>query len=598
MDSSFSSVQSTGEESVSSFLSQKKPGLIVEAEVKDGAMKFFLGNLTSAMEKRMEASQSDHAQDDDDGNNNSSSGLRGKKGLHSSAQNSGLGSTLKKGNAGAFGGRADDEMSIPSLMSFRKREDASVPSVNSSQMKGQPDDASMPSLTSMPSLSSYRTQGTNATAESDNIPDDCSMPSLSSMPDDGKSVASIPAQRPLVKGKRGAKQGAAAVYGKRNEDNDSQSEEEDDDDDEQEEEACKEEPSEYEESMTEFDENEGEQTEGTAEGDDGEHEMVHAETEEEEGDSEEEEESDEEESASEEEEEPEVVQSAPKGGKSKKKGKRSSLKDQERQQPVSSSASVASASVQQFVVKSKKKKKKKEKNAKDEQVQQWQEEFQQEQLVQQQQLLWQHQQLMQQQQMLQQQYWMQNQGMANGAFMMNQDPGMNYMEHMMGAPGQIMSTEGQMGDQSVRDSMGLSSHSDHQSVFSQKSTRSKKSPIKHSQSLDYDFSYMDNPEMPEVSEVSADDVLQPMNPSQRDEECHDSAAQPLRGKKKEKEKKVPALSFSSRFKKSVKKIKKGFVGGSKQKSTLLNTGLNDGQFFPDLDDDDDEETTMRGLLSG
>jgi hypothetical protein len=194
---------------------------------------------------------------------------------------------------------------------------------------------------------------------------------------------------------------------------------------------------------------------------------------------------------------------------------------------------------------------------------------------------------------------MQNQGMVAPAagMVMDGSPSMNYMGHNLDPSGQSMNISGHVVDHSgagttgspSRDSMGLSNQSNH-----------KKSALKKSQSLDYDFSFLDHPEMPEVSEVCPDDVLVPMNPSAENGASNDTVSkQPNRGSrgKKDKDKKAPSLSLTSRFRKSVKLIKNNFSGG-KQKSSRIDTGLNDKQFFPDLDDDDDEEaSTMQGLLS-
>jgi hypothetical protein len=286
----------------------------------------------------------------------------------------------------------------------------------------------------------------------------------------------------------------------------------------------------------------------------------------------------------------------PKKHKDATKSKQTQPKKKQTLRQPNRPATYQNPAAKQFVVKPKKKSKPKKKNAKEneEKIQQWQEQFQQEQLLQQQQVLWQQQQILQQQ-LLQQQMWMAN---TSG-----QGPNASGQQMMMN---NSRSLQGMQPSMAMQQASANSDHSSEQTTpvfqYHQPEKKPKKSILKKSQSPDYDFSFLDNPGVPRVQEVDADAVLKPMNPSQmEDDGNNDRAPKPpsrgCMGKKKEKEKKAPPMSLAGRFRKSVKKIKNN-LGGNKTKSALIDTGLNDKQFFPDLDDDDDEEFTMKGLLSG
>lgn len=694
MDSSFSSLHSK-DESVSTYLSHKKAGLIVAAEVHEGPMKDFLGNLTSTIEKKhasfpassahsvsMESIDPSQLQEDKEAAKEAQKAAKKKptlsESLNSSFMNSGVnslsGSALRieedtaslpslmsfgpKGSTSVApeletqqeepedGRPDDDEMSLPSLMAFEKKdgtESVTPPRIPPRAPSMDDDEMSLPSLMafgpkdggtmddashacSMPSLSSFRTKDS---CMETNMADD-SMPSLASMQDDGSVAPAL--RQPKIPESYPGKPGYP-LHNIPDEDEESEEEEESVEPEEVEEEPYDEgdygEP--YEESMTEMDESNLDESnaqddeyeeEEEEELDEEESEEQEQEQEQEESESEfddEEEFAGEEEDSREEAEEEceyeedgdEIEQDSPqfaakitarasKGSKSQKG--RKAAKQAPPQQPQQQAV--------QFVVKPKKKKKskgeKKKKNAKEEQVQMWQDQFQQEQLLQQQQVLFQQQQqlLHQHQMMQQQQYWMQN-----GMPMMHYG-GMGVPNPMMDANGQMLNTSNHthstgmidssgasgMMTNSSRDPMASSTHSEYSGSVRQKGdSSSKRSSLRHSQSLDYDFSFLDNPDMPEVSEASADDILQPMKPAYTENENSNTMAS--KAKKKEKDKKVPALSFTSRFKKSVKKIKSatGFAGSGKK---ILDTGLKDKQFFPDDYNDSDEESTMKGLLSG
>ena len=329
-----------------------------------------------------------------------------------------------------------------------------------------------------------------------------------------------------------------------------------------------------------------------------------------------------------------VAPAKPTSKKKGQKGKKLPSNQQQRQdaeyEPEGENTAAA-----HYVVKPKKKKQQKPGTGSqnNDQFQKWKEEFEQEQLLEQQQQM-QEQMLLQQQQMLQQQmmqqYWMtigsQQGGEYSGGYAMSGIPGymvdasgnmivnpaaqmimmMNQasgMVDMTGQPSPSGTTATLMAansGHSAATSGSLQSYSDHQSSlgsqFSQSTgaSKKKKAALKKSQSLDYDFSFLDNPEMAQVDNVNANDVLKPMNPSQ-DEDDHDDGDNPqFKGKKKSSGKKS---SLTARFTKSVKKIMKPSAGAGAPKKSIIKTGQHDKQFFPDMDDDDDEEFTMKGLLS-
>ena len=255
----------------------------------------------------------------------------------------------------------------------------------------------------------------------------------------------------------------------------------------------------------------------------------------------------------------------------------------------------------QFIVASTNKKKN-ARNDKEEKVRKWREQFEEEQLLQQHQQE-QQQMILQQQMLLQQQLMMNHGGVAfksagtDGEMVVDGAQMNNMMNnpHSGGARG--------AGPMCMPEVLGPSSHSDR--GFSEHNDqkpgrKSRGSDLKKSKSLDqdYDFSFLDNPNLPEMTEVDADEVLKPMNPSQMEEEDVNKSSTPKSPSKGKKDKKVIPTSFASRFKNSVKKIKNNFGTNKSKGLSLIDTGLNERQFFPDQDDDDDDEYTTRGLLSG
>jgi len=686
MNSSFSSLRST-DESVCTFLSQKKKGLVVASEEKEGPMKNFLGNLTSAMENKQtnhEAALNGCADAEESLREIFGGGKIGKK-KSQLKQNSGLSKAmgaspnssfnastlseaqLARSSASALGphplelqasGEFIKDGSVPSLMSYgihgtsleslksanagnsalgnpQATDDASIPSLMSfqTQVTGASSqlhpvaslnriasetevmhDVSLPSLMSFGKTAVRPSQSKPSAKAAMRLPDkrkkilrdDDSLPSLASMPDGVSVVAPVNIQSADLEDMQSvsetsennyhdvhcAEEDEAYSYDESLEE-EQETEYQDKTCSDGEEEASSshgelcsygqedEKQFEYNEEQSETSEYNEEHNEAS-EGSDEEEEGSEGNDEKEEASESTEEREELASSESSEEEEKFVEAVNHEASKSSQQSsQKSKYQPRKNEPPATNKKKKTTTGGQQstkqqhllpentgsvqFVVAAKKKKKD-PKN--EDQIQKWKEEFQQEEMMQQQQVYMQQQMLLLEQQqsmMMQQQYWSNNRG--------------------NGGTSEILPTTSS--HSMVSNGSSIQSYSGHSG-----SRKPKKSG-----SSEFDFSFLDNPEMTKVDMTNAEDILKPMNPSMEDDSNNTNSVQSGKSNNKKKDR-IKKGSLTSRLKKSVKKIVKhsssSSTGGRK---SLIDTGLKDGQFFPDMDDDDDEEFTMKGLLS-